>query len=117
MTLLPFFLLIYVYMFVPWITVPALLLTGFLLDVYLVLPLGLCGATFSLLLLVLELYSKRYSATNPLFLFGYLAFFSVGWSIIFVGIPRVNDIVFFLAAFLVIALRLRKQREMQKHFV
>ena len=114
---LTLFLLAYTSFFYPRLAAPLTLLCGVLWDLFWVLPLGLSSLIFGVYLLFLELYQKKYSPTNPLFLLFILAGACAVWTYAFIGYFRVWDIVVFVLAFIVLVSVIRKKHERQKHFV
>ncbi|MFA6005925.1 MAG: hypothetical protein WC775_05590 [Patescibacteria group bacterium] len=112
-----FFVLTYVYFFYPRFLAPLILVFGLVWDLFWVLPLGFSSLIFAIVFLFLELYKKKYSSTNPLFLLMFLGSTVFVWIYVFIGIFHARDAVLFILLFLLLMAAIRKQRETQKHFV
>jgi hypothetical protein len=111
------FLLAYVYFFYPRLTAPLVLISGLLWDLFWVLPLGCSTIIFGMVLLFLELYKKKYSSTNPLFLLVFFGGVLTTWIYFFIGSFRIRDAVLFIPLYILLVTAIRKERETQKHFV
>ena len=83
---------------------------GLAIDLFWVWPLGLITLGFSLFILIIYLYSQKYSYFNQAFLFALLAFSSLLMLIFFSRFPGSLELLVFSFLFFWLSVKLRQIR-------
>lgn len=110
----PLLILVYLYLSAKKSVVLWGLILGLLWDLFLVFPLGFFASLFLFFLLILELYSKKYSINNPVFIFTALSIFSIYLHRLVGGQLSFVFVLFFLICSLVLIWKLWRLSEHKK---